>query len=235
VAAFVSLGVRSRSKTRTFVFLAGFRKQPFSDFCLFASKDIRVFGDRFAIVFRRSQITPDIDMKKNLILSVIISFAMICSCQKQDSAAEQQLAQQKAALDAREKALDERVNALDESVNVLNGRVNALAEKQNATANVRTIPTDPQTQISDPAQIQAERDAVIQQLSAEIRARIPDDSKMKADGEMERQAGLEQPQGQRQPKLEMSGGAIFPAPEATSPTPSPAVETTSPTQSPTPQ
>jgi hypothetical protein len=173
-------------------------------------------------------------MKKFLILSVIISFAMICSCQKQDSAAEQQLAQRKAEPDAREKALDERVNALDERVNVLNGRVNALAEKQKAMANVRIIPTDPQTQISDPAQVQAERDAAIQQFSAEIRARIPDDSKMKGEGDRERQAGLEQLQDQRQRKLEMSSGAVFPSLEATSPTPSSAAEATSPTLSPTP-
>jgi uncharacterized protein YlxW (UPF0749 family) len=125
-------------------------------------------------------------MKKLFTFSMLISFAMICSCQKQDPAAEQQTAQQKAKLDAREKALNERVNALDERMNVLNGRVNALADQQKAMANVRTIPTDPQTQISDPAQLQAERDAAIQQLSAELRARIPDDSKMKADGGMER-------------------------------------------------
>ena len=48
--------------------------------------------------------TPD--MKKIVILSMLISFGMICSCQKQDSAAEQQLAQRKAELDAREQALD---------------------------------------------------------------------------------------------------------------------------------
>jgi hypothetical protein len=47
-------------------------------------------------------------MKKLFTLTMLISFAMICSCQKQDSAAEQQLAQRKAELDAREKALDER-------------------------------------------------------------------------------------------------------------------------------
>ena len=58
------------------------------------------------------QFTPD--MKKLFTISMLVSFAMICSCQKQDSAAEQQLAQQKAKLDAREKALNERVNALDE-------------------------------------------------------------------------------------------------------------------------
>jgi uncharacterized protein (DUF3084 family) len=121
-------------------------------------------------------------VKKLFTLSMLISFAMICSCRKQDPAA----AQQKAKLNAPEKALNERVNALDERMNVLNGRVNALADQQKAMASVRTMPTDPQTQISDPAQVQAERDAAIQQLSAELRARIPDDSKMKADGGMER-------------------------------------------------
>ncbi|PYI41944.1 MAG: hypothetical protein DMF12_08380 [Verrucomicrobia bacterium] len=51
-------------------------------------------------------------MKKFFVISMLISFAMICSCQKQDLAAEQQLAQRKAELDAREKALDEREKAL---------------------------------------------------------------------------------------------------------------------------
>ena len=177
-------------------------------------------------------------MKKFWILSVIISFAMICSCEKQDSAAEQQLAQQKAKLDAREKALDERVNALDERVNVLNGRVNALADQRKAMANVRTIPTDPQTQISDPAEVQAERDAAIQQFSAEIRARIPDRSRViggdpaKQQRPAPRQLGPEDLQRQWQSKLDkakMSGEASFPAAEAGSPTPSPAVEAASPT------
>jgi hypothetical protein len=59
------------------------------------------------------------DMKNIFILSLLISFAMICSCQKQDSAAEQQLAQRKTELDARETALIERLNALDEKVNAL--------------------------------------------------------------------------------------------------------------------
>ena len=44
-------------------------------------------------------------MKKILILSMLISFMIICSCQKQDSAAEQELAQRKTQLDARENAL----------------------------------------------------------------------------------------------------------------------------------
>lgn len=53
-------------------------------------------------------------MKKLLALSMLIPLAMICSCKKQDAAAEQQLAQRKAELDTREKALDERERALAE-------------------------------------------------------------------------------------------------------------------------
>ena len=53
-------------------------------------------------------------MKRTLALSLLIPFALVCSCQKQDSTAEQQLAQRKTDLDAREKALDEREKALAE-------------------------------------------------------------------------------------------------------------------------
>jgi len=45
---------------------------------------------------------------------MLIPLAMVCSCQKQNAAAEQQLAQRKAELDTREKALDEREKALAE-------------------------------------------------------------------------------------------------------------------------
>src|SRR5215831_6998411 len=51
-------------------------------------------------------------MKKSFVLSLLIPLALVCSCQKQDAAAEQQLAQRKADLDAREKALDTREKAL---------------------------------------------------------------------------------------------------------------------------
>jgi myosin heavy subunit len=191
-------------------------------------------------------------MKKIFILPTFISLAMICSCQKQESAAEQELAQRKTDLDARENALDERMNALDGKVKALDEKVNALAEKEKTTANARTIPTDVQPQISDPAQVQAERDAAIQRFSTEIRARIPDNSKMKAEKDgmtqerlLQRQRGLEQLQSQKQSKFEMSGRAIFPAPQATlpssspgvgapSPASSPAAEATLPTPSPTP-
>ena len=159
---------------------------------------------------------------------------MICSCHKGDSVAEQQLAQRKTDLDARENALDARVNALDEKVNALDERVKALFEKEQATLNARTTATGVQGQTPDPAQMQAERERTIQQFSAEMRALVPDDSKMKVESDRARRHALEKLQSQRQPKLKMSGGAVFPAPEATSPTPSPAAEATSPTPSPTP-
>jgi hypothetical protein len=184
------------------------------------------------------------DMKKNFLLSMLISFAMVCSCQKQDSAAEQQLAQQKTALDAREKALDEREKELNLRETVLNERGNALAKKEKAAANARTIAPDVQSQdaVRDAAEAKAERDRRIQQLPPEIRALIPDPQQMnsaRAEKERrtqerlaQRQRAPEQLQIQRQRKLDMSGGAIFPAPEATSPTPSSTVETTAPTPSP---
>jgi len=66
-------------------------------------------------------------MKRIFVLSTLICFAMICACQKQDSAAEAQLAQRKTELDAREKALDEREKA--------------IVEKENAVGNHRIIPS----------------------------------------------------------------------------------------------
>ena len=53
-------------------------------------------------------------MKKLFLLSILIPLATVCSCQKQDTAAEQQLAQRKTDLDAREKALDQRERALSD-------------------------------------------------------------------------------------------------------------------------
>jgi chaperonin cofactor prefoldin len=173
-------------------------------------------------------------MKNIFTVSLLILFAMICSCQKQDSAAEQELAQRKTELDARENALDERVNALDEKVNALDEKVKALFEKEQATLNARTTSAGVQGQTPDPAQVQAERERA-QQLVTEMRAMIPDHSKMKAESDTARRRALEELQRQRQPKQKMSGGAVFPAPEAASPTPSPSVEAASPTSTPTPQ
>ena len=96
-------------------------------------------------------------MKRIFVLSAFICFAMVCACQKQDSAAEAQLAQRKAELDAREKALDEREKA--------------LAEREKAVANSRIIQS--RQQARNPAEVEAEREKRLQQLPPELRALIP--------------------------------------------------------------
>jgi hypothetical protein len=101
------------------------------------------------------QFTPD--MKKLLTLTMLVSFAMICSCQKHDSAAERQLAQRKAELDAREKELDEREKA--------------LAERERAT--VQSVPDARQRgQVRDPAQLKADIDRRLQQLPPDAKSLI---------------------------------------------------------------
>jgi hypothetical protein len=192
------------------------------------------------------------DMKRISILSMVISFAMICSCQKQDVVAEQQLAQRKVELDAREEALDERLNAFDAKLNALDTKVKALAENEKSRANVQTIPPAAQSQdvIRDPAEAEAERDRVMQQF----RALIPDHSQMNAAKvekdrmtreRLQRQGAQQQSQSQKQYKFQqiqkawMSGAAVSPAApttssvlDAASPTPSPPVDAGSPTASP---
>ena len=175
------------------------------------------------------QFTPD--MKKLFVLSMLISFAIVCSCQKQDSAVEQQLAQRKAELDAREKTLDEREKA--------------LAERERAMASRRVKPADvqPQGTIRDPAQVKAERDKRIQQLPPELQLQglIADPSRDKADKDSrmqerlaQRQRRMEELQKARMSRAVKRSAATSPEAEATSPTPSPAVEATSPSPSPTP-
>jgi len=103
-------------------------------------------------------------MKRMVVLSMLICFAMISACQKQDSSAEAQLAQRKAELDTREKALD--------------ARETALAEKEKMIARFRAIPSDLQARKPpvDPEQAKAEREKRIQQLPPELQALIRDRS-----------------------------------------------------------
>ena len=173
---------------------------------------------------------------------MVISW-MICSCQKQNSAAEQQLAQRKTELDARETALDEREKALVERENALVEREKALAGKEKAMTNPRIIPSGIQGQTPEPSQGNAERDRRIQQLPPEVRALVPDPSQVtardpaKQERPAPRQLGPEdlQPQWQRKEgiqKWQTSGAAVSPAAEVPSSTPSPAVEAASPTPSP---
>ena len=88
-----------------------------------------------------------------VLFSTFICFAIICACQKQDSAAEAQLAQRKAELDTREKALDEKEKA--------------LLEREKAVANSRVI------QSRNPAEVEADREKRLQQLPPELRALVP--------------------------------------------------------------
>src|SRR5438477_12584330 len=97
-------------------------------------------------------------MKRLFVLSMLISFAMISSCQKQSSTSEQQLTQRKTDLDARERALDEREKA--------------LAEKEKAITTARRLPAARAPQVRpispDAAQLKPEREKRIQQLAAEV-------------------------------------------------------------------
>ena len=160
---------------------------------------------------------------------MIISFAMICSCKSKIQPLNNNLLNGKRNWTH---ARLERLNALDEKVDALNKRLNAFAENEKSKANVQTIPPDAQSQdvIRDEAQTKAERDRRIQEFRAEIRARIPDPSKVTAGDPAKqarpapRQLGPEDLQRQWQQNLDkakMSG-------EAGSPIPSPAVEAASP-------
>lgn len=180
-------------------------------------------------------------MKKMFLLSTLASFAMICSCQKQDSAAEAQLAQRKSELDARDTALGEREKTLD-------ARERALAEREKAAANTSTIRPEVQSprQIPNAAEAKTERDRRIQQLPPEIRALVLDPSRVKAESSRDkrdssdpaeaqaardksslynqRQLSPEDLQREWQRKLDeakTSGAATSPAAEDTSLTPSP--------------
>jgi len=171
---------------------------------------------------------------------MLVSLMMICSCQKKESATEQQLAQRKVELDAREEALAERLNSLEEKVNRLDQRVNELVERETATMNARTSRADVQGQTSDPAQIEAEKERMIQLLSTMMsdRSQGTAGDPAKQERPAQRQLGPEDLQRQWQDKLDkakMSGKAVFPAAEAASPTPSPAIEASSPSPSPTPE
>ena len=159
-------------------------------------------------------------MKRLFVLSMLISFAMVSSCQKQSSTSEQQLTQRKTDLDARERALDEREKA--------------LAEKEKAITTGRRLPAAPAPQVRpispDAAQLKAEREKRIQQLPAEVQAQglIADPDRIKA----ERDTRIQERMAQRQRRMEelqarrMAHAVAHPATQDTSPSPSPSVSPT---------
>jgi len=195
-------------------------------------------------------------MKKILFLSMLTFFTMLCSCQKQDAAAEQRLSQRKADLDARNRALDERVNALNERMDALDQRVNMLDEKESASTNAQKISRGVQGQIPDPARLQAERDKRIEEAAA-ARDQVLDPSQVEFEkaekaekAEKERQTRERVAQRQRSPqdverqkrrkweisqnwRMSDSGGSS--SAEAGSAPPAPVLETASPSASPRPQ
>jgi len=119
-------------------------------------------------------------MKKFFVVSLLIPFALACSCQKRDTTAEQQLVQRKAELDAREKALDEREKALADR--------EQLAAKPSVPTVPRTIPAQPQRSIppelqgliADPSQARGDREQRIQERLAERQRKIEEIQRMRA-------------------------------------------------------
>ena len=127
-------------------------------------------------------------MKKIFVLSVLTSVAMICSCQKKDSAAEQRLAQRKAELDARVGELAEREKVLaekDASVSSshekqdddLRAEKDALAKedalKDTAQSNASTVSIGSRGQAAA-----AELNARKSEVPAEVQALVADPSQM---------------------------------------------------------
>jgi chromosome segregation ATPase len=155
------------------------------------------------------------------VLLLFICFAMICACQKQDSAAEVRLAQRKAELDAREKALDEREKA--------------VSEWEKAITKFRAIPSDLQSRkpVVDPEQAKAERDRRIQQLPPELQALIRDRSLLDVrtaeksrgteDRAVELQRRLEEARRKKMGAIAPPNGGISDT-QSSSPSPSPTPE-----------
>jgi hypothetical protein len=166
---------------------------------------------------------PTSGMKKLFVLSMLIPLAMVCSCQKQSAAADQQLAQRKAELDTREKALDEREKA--------------LAVREKAVAHAAMLPADPQLRaLQKDASSNVPPSATISPGLAP-----PDNSQLKAS----REKRIEELRAIRQRRLDAiqekrrsMGARANPnagAPTDTSAFTSTGGEGTSPSPSPTPQ
>ena len=118
-------------------------------------------------------------MKKTLALSLLIPFALVCSCQKQDSTVEQQLTQRKTELDAREKALDEREKALAEREKLVTRRRVAPVPRPAPARARRTIPPELQGLMPDPSQMSTEREQRMQERLAERQRKMEEIRKMR--------------------------------------------------------
>jgi hypothetical protein len=129
------------------------------------------------------------DMKKLFVLSILLPLAMVCSCQKQDAAAEQQLVQRKAELDTREKALDEREKALAEREKAVaraatvSRDLQLRALKKDTSSNIQpSAPIPPDLSPPDNAQLKAGRERKIEEIRALRQRRLEAIQKMRTIG-----------------------------------------------------
>jgi DNA repair exonuclease SbcCD ATPase subunit len=144
-------------------------------------------------------------MKKTFALSLLIPFALICSCQKQDSTAEQQLTQRKTELDDREKALEEREKALAEREKlVARPRIVPVPRATPAAEPQRTIPPELSGLIPDPSQLRGEREQRMQERLAERQQKMEEIQRMRAARS-----------GPRHPAAASPAQAVAPSPSPT--------------------
>jgi hypothetical protein len=159
-------------------------------------------------------------MKKALALSLLIPFALVCSCQKQDSTAEQQLTQRKAELEAREQTLDEREKVLAEREKALAEREKAVPEREKLVAKPRVAPV-PRTAPAEPQP----------SVPAELQGLVADPSQGRTEREQrmqerlaQRQRKMEEVQRMRVPALRRTQTTVPATEQAASPSPSPTPE-----------
>jgi hypothetical protein len=159
-------------------------------------------------------------MKRLFALSILILLAMVCSCQKQDATAEQQLAQRKAELDTREKALDEREKALVEREKVvartprLPTDLQLRSANKDSSGNPIPAPSIPAGLVPtrDTTQLKAERDRRIQERLAQRQQRLDALRKMREMRAQQSSSAPASPNAQAPAEVDASGGAEVPSP-----------------------
>ena len=160
-------------------------------------------------------------MKRMFILPLLISFGVICACEKQDSGAEVQLVQRKAELDARQKALNDREKTLGE------WERSAITKSRANSPRFSVAKTGCRSQ-----QMKAERERRMQQLPPELQALIRDRSLL--DPRTEKAPATQDRTAELQRRLEEArkkkmNAIASPNPETSD------TQTTSPAPSPTPE
>ena len=118
-------------------------------------------------------------MKKTFAVFLLIPFALVCSCEKQDSTAEQQLAQRKTELDAREKALHEREQALAKGEKLVAKPRIAPVPRTAPVPRQRPVPADHQGRMADPSQLSTEQQQRMQERLAERRRKMEEVQRMR--------------------------------------------------------